>query len=106
MFGGQCDGGDVLAAALAQLLDPTALGVVSFWSVAHCRAGAVYQQRSEVDIAALADAKQPVLAPGGILLGHQAEPRGALAAVLELRRMSDGRHECRGGERADALLLS
>jgi len=105
VFGGQGDGGDVLAAALAQLLDPAALRIVSLWRMAHRRARAMHQQRSEVDIAALADAKQPVLAPGGILLGHQAQPGGALAGVFELGGVRHGCHECRRGERADAFLL-
>jgi hypothetical protein len=70
VLGGQSDGGDVLAAALAQLLDPAALRIVVLWGVAHCRARAMYQQCSQVDIAALTDAKQPGLAAGGILLGY------------------------------------
>jgi hypothetical protein len=105
VFGRQCHGGDVLTAALAQLLDPTALRIVSLWRMAHCRACAVHQQRSEVDIAAFTDAKQPVLAPGGILFGHQAQPGGALTAILELGGMCHGGHERRGGEPSDAFLL-
>lgn len=68
MFGGQCDGRDVLAAALTQLLDPKTLRIVALWCKAHRGARAVHQQGSQVDIAALADAKQPGLAAAGILL--------------------------------------
>jgi hypothetical protein len=60
VFGSQCHGGDVLAAALTQLLDPAALRIVSLWGIAHCRASAMHQQCSQIDIAALADAKQPL----------------------------------------------
>ena len=38
--------------------------------------------------------------------GHQAQPGGALAAVLELGGVCNGGDESRGGERADALDLS
>lgn len=49
------------------------------------------QQRSQVDIAALADAKQPGLTAGGILFRHQAQPGDAnrrLRHAIEIRHES------------------
>ena len=60
------------------------------------------QQRAQIGVAALADAKQSRLAAAGRLPGHQAQPGGKLSSVLEVLGITDGRDERTGSDRADA----
>ena len=70
---GQCHGGFLPAAALAQSLRPLRDGVVLF-SDQYDRLGTLYQQVSQVVAAALGDAAQVGLATTGVLFGCQSQP--------------------------------
>src|ERR1700756_665903 len=65
-------------------------------------AGTVDQHATQIDIAALADAVQLLLAPGGVLSGDHAHPGRKVAPATKARAVADGGHG--GGEvhRAEA----
>ena len=46
-----------------------------------------------------------LLAAGGVLTWHEAEPGAELSTVLELVHVTDGGHDGRSGDRADSLAL-
>jgi len=65
------------------------------------RPGAVDQQRSQILIAAFADAEQPRLAAGGMLSRHKSQPSTQIACSGKGRSVSDSCDERRGVENAD-----
>src|SRR4029077_5867066 len=66
------------------------------------RAGTVDQHATQIDIAALADAVQLLLAPGGVLSGHHAHPGRKVAPATKGRAVADGGHSGGGDQRAEA----
>src|SRR6266567_5661529 len=66
------------------------------------RAGTVDQHATEIDVAALADAEQLLLAPGGVLPWHHANPGREVTSPAEGSSVTDGGHGCGGDQRAKA----
>ena len=66
------------------------------------RASTVDQHATQIDIAALADAVQLLLASGGVLSGHHAHPGREVASATKGRAVADGGHGGGGDERAEA----
>src|ERR1700758_34326 len=66
------------------------------------RAGTVDQHATQIDIAALADAVQLLLAPGEVLSGHHAHPGRKVAPATKGRAVADGGHGGGGDQRAEA----
>lgn len=66
------------------------------------RARAVDQERTEIDIAALADAEQTRLPATRVLPWDKTDPSGQLAPVLKRPRVSNACDECAGCQRSDA----
>lgn len=87
---------DVFVAPRHHFVDPAA-AVSALARVMNDDACAVNQERSQVGVAALADAQQVLLAPAGVLPGHQAQPGGHLPA----RRRCEGRFSCHSHKETD-----
>ena len=105
VLGGKSYRGDVVGPAVAQALDPSALGIGALWSDPQYGAGAVDEQRSQVDVAVFGDGPETLFAAGGMLSWRESEPSCELSAVLEDLGVADSGHDGRCGERADALEL-
>jgi len=67
--------------------------------------GAGDQQPSQVAIALLGDAAEPVLAAGRMLLRHQSNPGGKVASRAELPPVADLGNERGGDDRRRSLRL-
>jgi len=61
----------------------------------------MHEQFAHVAVSSLADTEKPLLSAGRVFSRHEAEPRGALTAMLERRRIASGRHERRGSQGAN-----
>src|SRR6201993_1212449 len=61
-------------------------------------AGTVDQHATQIDIAALAHAEQLLLAPGGVLPRHDANPGREVASAAEGSPVADGGHSCCGDQ--------
>ena len=66
----------------------------------------MYQERSKIGIPALAEAQQIGLAAGRVLPGHETQPCGKLAAIVEVLRVSDGGDQRAGADWSDAGYLT
>ena len=66
------------------------------------RAGTVDQHATEINVAALADAEQLLLAPGGVLPWHHANPGREVTSPAKSSSVADGGHGCGGDQRAEA----
>lgn len=66
----------------------------------------MYRERSKIGIPALTDAQQIGLAASGVLPGHETQPRGKLAAIVEVLCVSDGGDQRAGADWSDAGYLS
>src|SRR5437773_9756735 len=64
------------------------------------RAGTVDQHATQIDVAALADAEQLLLAPGGVLPWHHANPGGEVTSPTKRSSVADGGHGGGGDQRA------
>ena len=64
------------------------------------RSCTVDHQGAQVGITTLADAQQVLFAAAGVLFGYQSHPCGQLTAVLELPRITHGRHDRARGDRS------
>ncbi len=102
---GECHGGLLPAAALAQSLRPLRDGIVVVLADQHDRLGTLYQQGSQVVVPSLGDAAQTGLAATRILLGRQPQPSAELGAVLELLEVADCGHDSRCCDDSDPLEL-
>ena len=95
--------GDVGVAARLQRLGPATGAVLFVLERAQDSAGAVDEQVAQVDIAALADAKQAIAPASGMLTRHQSDPRSEPAAIAEQGRiLADGGEQGGGTLGADA----
>ena len=110
---GQCDGGLVVPDASLQLQSPLlkatqACGIdsVHLFRARQHRSGAVDQQRSQVDIAALGDATEIAPEATARFPGRDAEPGGKLSAAGEVAGGSRRRDHGGGIEQADTLDLA
>jgi len=65
------------------------------------RAGTMDEQRTKIAVPPLRHPEQRRLPARGMLPRDQAQPGGALAAILALRRIADGRDERCGGQGAN-----
>ena len=90
---GQCHGGFLPPAALAQSLRPLRDGVIVVFADQYDRLGTLYQQVSQVVAAALSDAAKAGLAATGILFGCQPQPGTELGTILELFEVTDRGHD-------------
>ena len=90
----------VEAAPGFQRQNPATRGIGAVGELPHDGAGAVDQQRAEVDIPAFGDAAQPSSAATGMLPRDQSQPRGKLPAVFEGVGIPDRRDQGRGGHRS------
>ena len=99
LLGGQRDNRLIEPAPGLQGQNPTTGRIRTAGKVPHDGAGAMDQQRAEIDIPALGDSAQPSGAATGILPGDQAQPRRKLTAVLEGMGIPDGGHQRCGGDR-------
>jgi hypothetical protein len=61
----------------------------------------VYQHRSQVNVATLADAKKPLLVTGAALSGRQSKGCRHLSALLVLLDSTDRRNQCCGYQWSD-----
>ena len=66
------------------------------------RAGTVDQHATQINVAALADAEQFLLAPSGVLSRHHAHPGREVAPAAKGRAVADGGHGGGGDQRAKA----
>ena len=66
------------------------------------RASTVDQHTTQVDIAALADAVEFLLTPGGVLSRHNPHPGREVASATKGRAVADGSHGGGGDQRAEA----
>jgi hypothetical protein len=66
------------------------------------RAGTVDQHATQINVAALADAVEFLLAPGGVLPRHHPNPGCEVASATKARAVADGGHRGGGDERAEA----
>ena len=80
---GERHSGDVGMAPGLQCRGPSAERIILALGDAQHRAGAVDEQLAQVDIPALADPKQALLATGGVLARHQTEPGGHCPAIVK-----------------------
>src|SRR4029077_6837322 len=67
----------------------------------HC-AGSVDQHATQLDVATFADAEQLLLAPGGVLPWHHANPSREVASAAKRSSVADGGHGGGGDQRAEA----
>ena len=65
----------------------------------------VNQKGSEIRVPALTDAQQVLLAPAGVLAGHQTQPGRDLSAVIKIFSIPQGGHQSTSGNRANARNL-
>jgi hypothetical protein len=66
------------------------------------RAGTMDQHATQIDVAALADAEQLLLASGGVLPRDDANPGREIACPAKSSSVANGGHGCGGGQRAKA----
>src|SRR6266568_9452176 len=59
------------------------------------------QHATQIDVATLADAEQLLLAPGGVLPWHHANPGGEVASPAKGSPVADGGHGCGGDQRTE-----
>src|SRR5439155_6502609 len=62
----------------------------------------VDQHATQIDVAALADAEQLLLASGGVLAGHDANPGCEVPPTAKGSPVADCGHGCRRDQRAEA----
>jgi hypothetical protein len=65
------------------------------------RTGAVDQHATETDVASLADAKQLLLAPGGVLPWHDAHPSREVASAAKGSSIAGSGYGCGGDQWAE-----
>ena len=68
----------------------------------HRGTGAMDQDLAQVGVAALADAEQPRLVSGGVLLGHNPQPGRELTALAEGSPVADGGDDSGSDDWADS----
>jgi hypothetical protein len=66
------------------------------------RSSTVDQHATQIDVAALADTVQVLLASGGVLSGHDPNPGRAVASATKGGAVADSRHSGGGDQRAEA----
>jgi len=98
---GDGDGHQPCWFALKQPVRPNADGGCLAPGVADDGGGAEDEEVAQVAISHLGDGSHALLATGRVLLGHEAEPGGELAARAEDSGIADGRGERGGGDEAD-----
>ena len=77
---GECDGRDLYRSTLHQPHQPWMPGVAELLGAPDHGERSHDEQLSPVVVAGLTDAAQPVLAAGGVLLGHEPDPGAEIAA--------------------------
>src|SRR5262245_16408447 len=88
------DDGDVGMSSAQQTLQPAGTLIRRTpWTADH-GARTVYEEGSQIPIAALADAQQQRFASTRMLSRHQTDPGSELSAIGEMASVSDRSHQC------------